>query len=489
MKTGHSRFMAATDMRVPARPTARRGSPSEKSRLLVGIETHAQQEAVENERIGIVGAGGEHHGAAGNLHAPHAGAIARRVELGEQRDAIAAGHDLERHHQRLLGGVPVEAELGALDRDLVERVIGVDDEALLHQDAAVDHLRNAVGPDLGADARRHRQVGLVLTVAEPHRQHQILGRQPLGLDVDDAAAVLALRQRGAQQPGPLGIVRADRERHAASLRPGQAQVDILERPLLAAALVVDDQVAVLEPELAQVAAVEAGGAEAVDPGQERREVRRGDASGRRRRLRGRRRGQRASCRRRRQRHAGADRNVDRRRRHERPLVGAREHRDPAVGLDAYLHLGAHQAEPLRANASGDQARTGDADLGLRGARHDGAVRIAHHDVADTQRRAAVGVALDLRAADLDAMVAAEILFDRGGEPGRGNVELDRAAAEPPPQGHHADDHDAGERAAHIGDLAQAQPPMEETDAAIVGPEQIAHRAGRRGLVTCSGFIT
>ena len=55
-----------------------------------------------------------------------------------------------------------------------------------------------------------------------------------------------------------------------------------------------------------------------------------------------------------------------------------------------------------------------------------------------KRRAALFVAFELRAADLDAVAAAEILLDRGGQPGRRQVEHDRAAgraattAPPPP---------------------------------------------------------
>ena len=77
---------------------------------------------------------------------------------------------------------------------------------------------------------------------------------------------------------------------------------------------------------------------------------------------------------------------------------------------------------------------GNSDLGLRRARHDRAVGVAHHDVADAQRRATARVALELRAADLDLMAVAEILLDRRGQPRRGEIELDRAARQPPPQG-------------------------------------------------------
>ena len=79
-------------------------------------------------------------------------------------NAIAARHHLERHHQGLARRVPIEADLGAIDRNARERIVEVDDESLLRHDPAVDHLRLAVGPDIGADATRQRQVGLVVAL-------------------------------------------------------------------------------------------------------------------------------------------------------------------------------------------------------------------------------------------------------------------------------------------------------------------------------------
>ena len=90
---------------------------------------------------------------------------------------------------------------------------------------------------------------------------------------------------------------------------------------------------------------------------------------------------------------------------ERALVAAGEDRDLAVGLDPHRHFGADQAQAFGANATGQQARAGDADFRLRRARHHGAFGVAHHDVANAQRRASVGVALELGAADLDVVAA------------------------------------------------------------------------------------
>ena len=61
---------------------------------------------------------------------------------------------LERHDQRLARRVPIEIDFGAIDRNARERIVEIDDDALVHQDLAVEHVRNAVGSDIGADARR-----------------------------------------------------------------------------------------------------------------------------------------------------------------------------------------------------------------------------------------------------------------------------------------------------------------------------------------------
>src|SRR4029453_16515955 len=93
---------------------------------------------------------------------------------------------------------------------------------------------------------------------------------------------------------------------------------------------------------------------------------------------------------------------------EGALVAAGKDRDLAVRLDPHRHLGAAQAPPRGADATGEQARTGDATFRLGRARYDGAIGVAHHDVANAQRYALlVRVALELGAADFDLVAGAE----------------------------------------------------------------------------------
>ncbi len=66
-------------------------------------------------------------------------------------------------------------------------------------------------------------------------------------------------------------------------------------------------------------------------------------------------------------------------------------------------VGADQIETFGAHMAAKQAHAGNMDFRLRRARDHGAVGIAHHDIAYAHRGAAMFGALDLRAADLDAL--------------------------------------------------------------------------------------
>ncbi len=301
---------------------------------------------------------------------------------------------------------------------MIDDGTGVGDQLALHD------LRRAIGPNIGADARRYRQID-VDGGFEPQRQQDIAGRHVAGLDADRPYSVGERAHRRAQAPRPLGIVGLKPEDHAALRGPRQARVDPIERPRLAVAPIVDHEIAVLEAEFAQFLAVEAGGAGIVDPGHDtgrvldirtQRRLRRGGVG----------------------RQVGARRTERRRGDGDRPLVGAGEHGHAAVGLDPHRQLGADQIEALRPHLPHQQAHAGQADLGLRRARHHRAVDVAHDNVAQAQGGAALLVAFDLGSADSHRLLAIEILLDRGFQPGRRQIEFNRAAAQPPPQSEKSD---------------------------------------------------
>ena len=226
------------------------------------------------------------------------------------------------------------------------------------------------GPIVGADARRHRHVGLVLAVAEPHRQHQILGRQLLRLDVDDAVAVLAgviaaRSSHGRSAASELTVSATPPACGRVRLRLMSWKVHCL--PLRWSSTV---RLPFLRP-----SSLRSRPSSPVAPSLSIQASKRGEIGNHVAAAPARLRWRARSVLRQRQRHREPARSgVDARRRgHERTLVGAGEHRDLAVGLDAHLHFGADQAQPLGADAAGEQAGAGDADLGLRRARDDGAV--------------------------------------------------------------------------------------------------------------------
>src|ERR1043166_10293373 len=86
-------------------------------------------------------------------------------------------------------------------------------------------------------------------------------------------SAFAGRQRSTDRPRPLSGVGADRQGDAASFWPSQAQVDIVKRPLLAATLIVNGQISVLESNLAEILAVKSGGADAIDPSEKSGKIR------------------------------------------------------------------------------------------------------------------------------------------------------------------------------------------------------------------------
>src|SRR5262249_58996233 len=111
-----------------------------------------------------------------------------------------------------------------------------------------------------------------LVGAQPHGEHHVFGRELLRFDVDDAVPLLARRHRRAHVPRPLGGLRAECNRDAATFGPRYAQIDVGERPALAIALIVDGEVAVLQADLGEVAAVKATRVETLDPREQRGQV-------------------------------------------------------------------------------------------------------------------------------------------------------------------------------------------------------------------------
>src|SRR5579871_5037731 len=215
-------------------------------------------------------------------------------------------------------------------------------------------------------------------------------------------------------------------------------MNVFEPGVLTIAAVVDHEVAALEPDLRQFAAVEAKCAEAVYPGKESREAVLDAAARLDRALLV------VGC-------GRPDLRVwltrcQRRRSRERALIGPGRNRDSAVGFDPDRKLCADKIEALSARVATQQTRAGKTYLSLGSAGHDSAVMITHRNGEDAHRGAAVLVAFQYGAADLDAKPVAEIFCDRSSKPRRDNVERYRPARQhqPKPASHqHGNRRDRG----------------------------------------------
>src|SRR5262249_1608621 len=150
--------------------------------------------------------------------------------------------------------------------------VRIDNESFLDDNAPIDHSGNAVSSDVCADAGGERQIRLIEALAPSHGEHQVLGRNLLRVDVYDSVSALAGRDGRSHLPRPLSTVGTDFDRNAAVLWPRHAQIYIGECPLLPIALIVDGEIAALEADLGEVAAIQRVDIEAFDPGKQRGEV-------------------------------------------------------------------------------------------------------------------------------------------------------------------------------------------------------------------------
>ena len=129
------------------------------------------------------------------------------------------------------------------------------------------------------------------------------------------------------------------------------------------------------------------------------------------------------------------------------LRGARGRNDHfAVRRNPHRQFGIDESQRLGTQRAEQKRHAGQADFRFRRARDDCLVMVAHHDVAQAYRDPDPPCAFDLGAADLDGVVAPEVLLDGGGKPRGDDVKIDRPRAETQPQSEKADAEDDGENA-------------------------------------------
>ena len=198
----------------------------EQHALLVGVEAEADRDAVEDQRLFALGAG-QHDGAAGEAGLPVGDAAVGRFEMGQQRDPVRTGDDLERGHQHAPPGIPFDVHLGRIDRHRIIGRIAVDDVAGAGHDLAAEIGGQAVAPEFALQFARQRQIGAVGNILQAHRQEDIRGRDLVGADVDRAHAIGGRPDQHPQRPWTRALF-TEAERHAAGAGPAQAEADIFE---------------------------------------------------------------------------------------------------------------------------------------------------------------------------------------------------------------------------------------------------------------------
>ena len=271
--------------------------------------------------------------------------------MGEQRDPVRAGNDLEGRDQHAPSGIPFDAHLCRIDRHRIVGGIGVDQVPGAGHELAAEVGRQAVAAQFTLQLAGKRQVGAVGEILDPHRQQDVGGRHFVGTKIDRPHAVLLRPDHHLERPWTRTLL-AKAHCNPTAARPAHAEADIFECPFVAALLVVDDEIAVLEADLVEVLPIEASQAEAVEPveaGQQsvRRRVRRRHryALGGRGRLAG-------ECRR----YAGIALGGDARRQRLCGVAGG--HRHLAVRRDSYREFGIDQIEAFGTQPSHQQRCAG-----------------------------------------------------------------------------------------------------------------------------------
>ena len=104
-----------------------------------------------------------------------------------------------------------------------------------------------------------------------------------------------------------------------------------------------------------------------------------------------------------------------------------------VAIDAHVEFGANEIEAACPHVAAEQTQCRKREPPPSAPLQPPRRRHPERRCRESHRGAAVLGALDLSAADLDMVVAAEILFDRRRKPRRERVDLNRTAVEPPPK--------------------------------------------------------
>ncbi len=140
--------------------------------LFVGIEAHADGDAVENQRLFAVVCR-EHDGAAAETQLPIGDVVVGRLEMGQQRNPVLTRDDLERRDQHAASGIPFDVDFRRVDRHRIIGRIGVDDLSGTRRQFAPEIGWQAVAAEFAFQVAGKRQIGSVGEVLQPQRQQDV----------------------------------------------------------------------------------------------------------------------------------------------------------------------------------------------------------------------------------------------------------------------------------------------------------------------------
>ena len=231
--------------------------------VLFGVEAQANGDAIEDQRWFAIGSC-EHDGAATETHLPIGNIVVGWLKMGQQRDPVLTGNDLEGRQQHAPAGIPFDAHLRRIDRHRIIWRIAVDEISGAGGNLAAEIGRQAVAAEFTLQFAGQQEIRAIGQVLHSQRQQDIRGRDLVGANIHRPHAVRGRSDRDAQRPCMAALF-ADAERHPAAARPPEAEGDVLEIPFVAALLIVDGQDSVLQTNFIEVLAIKAGQAQAVEP--------------------------------------------------------------------------------------------------------------------------------------------------------------------------------------------------------------------------------
>ena len=231
--------------------------------LFVGVETHADGDAVEYQGLFAV-IPRQYDGSATETQLPVGHAVVGRLQMSQQRHPVLPRDDLERRNQHAASGIPFDADFRLVDRHRIIGRIGIDDVAGAGGQFAPEIGWQAVAAQFAFEFAGERQIRAIGEVLQPQRQQDICRRHLVGANVDRSHAVGGRSNQHPQRPGVAALL-AHAQRHTAAARPAQTEADVFEIPFVAALLIVDDEIAVLQTDFVEVLSVKSGQAQTVEP--------------------------------------------------------------------------------------------------------------------------------------------------------------------------------------------------------------------------------